>query len=245
MLEISQLSAEIEGKIILNGLDLTINKGEVHAIMGPNGSGKSTLAHVLAGHPSYTVTQGNITFQGQEITQASPEERSLAGLFLVFQYPIAIPGATIRHVLRLAYNTHAEKQGKEVLDVPTFQKKLETYMDQLHLSHEVADRALNEGFSGGEKKKLELLQAFVLDQPFVIFDEIDSGLDIDALRVVAEGMNTLQKQGKTLLIITHYKRILEYVTPDAVHVMQHGKITQSGDASLVDEVEKKGYKSNE
>ena len=241
MLKINNLYVSIENKGILKGVNLDIKAGEVHAIMGPNGSGKSTLAYVLAGHPRYKVTSGSIEFLGKDITLDKPEDRAKGGMFLAFQYPLEIPGVSIANALRLAYNSIAKAQGREVLDVPKFRELLLSKMADLSMSADFIDRPLNEGFSGGEKKKAEILQAAVLNPKLLILDETDSGLDVDALRVVAEGINKIKSSDKAVLLITHYQRILKYIEPDFVHVFVDGKIERSGDKKLAEELEEKGY----
>ena len=236
-LEIKDLHVEVEGKEILKGISLTIEQGKVHALMGPNGSGKSTLANVLLGHPKYTVTQGKIILNGEDITNLPPNERASKGLFLSFQYPKEISGVTLTNFLRAAYNaTH------EPLSIVDFYKLLQTKMAQLHVDKKFAQRYLNEGFSGGEKKKAEILQMLVLQPTFAILDETDSGLDVDALKIVAEGINTVTCKDRGILLITHYNRILEYITPDIVSILQDGKITKTGGKELAQQIEQKGFK---
>jgi Fe-S cluster assembly ATP-binding protein len=236
-LEIKDLHVSVEGKKILNGITLHISQGEVVAIMGPNGSGKSTLANVIMGHPKYLVDQGSILLNGEDITHLGPDERAKKGLFLSFQYPVSISGVTLTHFLRMAYNeTHEEK-----LSVMDFHKLLKNQMEALHIDASFARRYLNEGFSGGEKKKAEILQMSLLSPKYAILDETDSGLDVDALRVVAEGINKVKDPKKGILLITHYNRILDYVTPDRILIMVEGKIVKSGNKTLAKEIEEKGY----
>lgn len=239
LLEIKDLRASIEGKEILKGLSLTINKGEVHAIMGPNGSGKSTLANVLMGNPSYEITGGEILFKGQRLNDLAPDERARLGLFLAFQYPVAIPGVTMVNFLRQALNA---QRGEEV-PIREFRERLFQKMDLLKMDQEFARRYVNDGFSGGEKKRAEMLQLAMLEPSLAVLDETDSGLDIDALKVVANGVNTLHDERKELavLLITHYQRLLNYIQPDRVHVMVNGRIVLSGGPELALELEAKGY----
>lgn len=241
MLEIKDLHAGFDGEEIINGISLTVNKGEVHAIMGPNGSGKSTLAKILAGHPSYEVTSGSVTFKGKDLLAMSPEERALKGIFLGFQYPVEIPGVNNAEFLRMAYNAKLVRQGQEEIDPLDFDEILDEKMEMLGMEKKYKDRALNDGFSGGEKKKNEILQLAILNPDLAILDEIDSGLDIDALRVVADGINKLSNKDNALILITHYQRLLGYVEPDYVHVMGDGKIVKSGEKDLALELEAQGY----
>ena len=242
-LEIKNLHVNIDGKEILKGLDLTIEQGKIHAIMGPNGTGKSTLAYTLMGHPSYTVTEGEVHFKGQNILELEPDERSRLGIFLAFQYPVAIPGVTVANFLRTAINArrravNAEDKG---MPVPEFRKLLKEKMDLLRMDHTFAGRYLNEGFSGGEKKRAEILQLAALKPEIAILDETDSGLDIDALRIVADGVNALMNNDMGILVITHYQRLLNYIKPDYVHVMLDGRIVESGGADLALHLEDQGY----
>ncbi len=237
LLEIKDLRASIEGKEILKGLSLTINKGEVHAIMGPNGSGKSTLANVLMGNPSYEITGGEILFKGQRLNDLAPDERARLGLFLAFQYPVAIPGVTMVNFLRQALNA---QRGEEV-PIREFRERLFQKMDLLKMDQEFARRYVNDGFSGGEKKRAEMLQLAMLEPSLAVLDETDSGLDIDALRTVAEGVNTLMNPEMGLLLITHYQRLLNYIRPQFVHVLIDGRIVRSGGPELALELEEKGY----
>ncbi len=242
-LEIKNLHVSIEDKEILKGLSLTINQGEVHAIMGPNGTGKSTLAYTLMGHPNYTVTDGEIIFKGQNMLELEPDERSRAGIFLAFQYPVAIPGVTVANFLRTALNArrravNPEDKGISILD---FRKMLKEKMDMLKMDHAFAGRYLNDGFSGGEKKRAEILQMAALKPEIAILDETDSGLDIDALRIVSEGVNTLSGPELGVLVITHYQRLLNYIKPNFVHIMLDGRIVESGGPDLALHLEEQGY----
>ena len=242
-LVIKNLHVSIEGKEILKGLDLTIEQGKVHAIMGPNGTGKSTLAYTLMGHPSYEVTDGEVFFKDQNILELSPDERSRLGLFLAFQYPVAIPGVTVANFLRTALNARrrAENPEDKGIPIPEFRKLLKEKMAMLKVDQAFAGRYLNDGFSGGEKKRAEILQMATLEPQIAILDETDSGLDIDALRIVSEGVNTLLNQDLGVLVITHYQRLLNYIKPDYVHIMLDGRIVESGDAELALHLEEKGY----
>jgi len=242
-IEIKNLHVSIEGKEILKGVDLTVEQGKVHAIMGPNGTGKSTLAYTLMGHPSYTVTEGEVIFKGQNLLELEPDERSRLGLFLAFQYPVAIPGVTVANFLRSAINArrraaNAEDKG---MPIPEFRKMLKEKMDMLKMDHNFAGRYLNEGFSGGEKKRAEILQLATLRPEIAILDETDSGLDIDALRIVADGVNALSGPDLGVLVITHYQRLLNYIKPDYVHVMLDGRIVESGGPDLALHLEEHGY----
>ncbi len=241
MLVIKDLHAGFDGAEIIDGISLTVNKGEVHAIMGPNGSGKSTLAKILAGHPSYEVTGGSITFKGKDLLEMSPEERALKGIFLGFQYPVEIPGVNNAEFLRMAYNAKLVRQGQEEIDPLDFDEILDEKMEMLGMEKKYKERALNDGFSGGEKKKNEILQLAILNPELAILDETDSGLDIDALRVVANGINKLANKDNALVLITHYQRLLGYVEPHYVHVMGDGKIVKSGEKDLALELEAQGY----
>jgi len=242
-LEIKNLHVSIEGKEILKGLDLTIEQGKVHAIMGPNGTGKSTLAYTLMGHPSYEVTEGEVFFKGQNILELDPDERSRLGVFLAFQYPVAIPGVTVANFLRTALNARrrAENPEDKGIPIPEFRKRLKEKMAMLKVDQAFAGRYLNDGFSGGEKKRAEILQMATLQPEIAILDETDSGLDIDALRIVSEGVNTLLSKDLGVLVITHYQRLLNYIKPDYVHIMLDGRIVESGDADLALRLEEKGY----
>jgi len=242
-IEIKNLHVSIEGKEILKGVDLTVEQGKVHAIMGPNGTGKSTLAYTLMGHPSYTVTEGKITFKGQNVLELEPDERSRLGIFLAFQYPVAIPGVTVANFLRTALNARRRAANPEDkgMPIPEFRKMLKEKMGLLKMDQAFAGRYLNEGFSGGEKKRAEILQMATLNPEIAILDETDSGLDIDALRIVADGVNALMSKDMGVLVITHYQRLLNYIKPDYVHVMLGGRIVETGGAELAAELHKQGY----
>ena len=240
-LEVRGLTASVDGHDILQGIDLTVRAGEVHAIMGPNGSGKSTFAKVLSGHPSYEVTGGEVMFEGRNLLELSPEDRARAGVFLGFQYPIEIPGVTNSAFMRLAYNTVCGSRGKDELDPLEFDDFIREKMKLLEMNPDFLERSLNAGFSGGEKKRNEILQMAVLDPRLSILDETDSGLDIDALRVVANGVNQLHTDDDAIVLVTHYQRLLNYIEPDYVHVMEGGKIIKTGDKSLALELESRGY----
>ena len=243
MLEINELRAKVAGtdNEILKGLSLTINPGEVHAIMGPNGSGKSTLANVLAGRTNYEVTGGTVAFEGKNLLDLPPEERAREGVFLAFQYPVELPGVNNAYFLRTALNSVRKHQGLEDLDAVDFLQLLREKMKLVELPEALITRAVNEGFSGGEKKRNEILQMAVLDPKLAILDETDSGLDIDALRIVAEGVNRLKNEKHAVLVITHYQRLLEYLVPDFVHVLYQGRIVKSGGRDLALDLEKRGY----
>jgi Fe-S cluster assembly ATP-binding protein len=240
-LRISNLHVSADNKRILTGLDLEVSRGEVHALMGPNGSGKSTLANAVMGHPALAVTEGEIEFEGADITDADPEDRSRAGLFMAFQYPVAIPGVTVAKYLRMAINAHREARGEPQISLKDFRRETEAAMELVDIPREFSSRYVNDGFSGGEKKRLEVLQMAVLKPRIAILDETDSGLDIDALRIVAEGVNRFAGPDMGVLIITHYQRILHLVEPDQVHVMFDGRIVKEGGPELVAELEDKGY----
>lgn len=241
MLEIKNLHAEVEGKTILRGLDLTIQPGEVHAIMGPNGSGKSTLAHVISGRDGYEVTEGEVLYQGKNILELEPEERAGEGVFLAFQYPVEIPGVTNTTFMKEALNSVRKYRGEDELDAMEFMKVIREKTKQLGVSNDMLKRAVNVGFSGGEKKRNDILQMAVLEPTLAILDETDSGLDIDALKTVADGVNLLRSPENATLVITHYQRLLDYIVPDYVHVLAQGKIAKSGDKTLAQELEKNGY----
>ena len=241
ILEVRNLTASVAGVPILMGLNLTIRAGEVHAIMGPNGSGKSTFAKVLAGHPSYTVTGGEVLFQGRNLFELRPEERARAGLFLGFQYPIEVPGVSNSAFLRLAYNTVQGARGKDELDPLEFDDYVQDKLKLLEMDPAFLERSVNEGFSGGEKKRNEILQMALLEPTLAILDEADSGLDIDALRIVAHGVSQLRTQDNAVLLVTHYQRLLNYIVPDFVHVMDGGRIIKTGGKELALELENRGY----
>jgi Fe-S cluster assembly ATP-binding protein len=240
-LEIRNLHVSAEGKEILKGLDLDVSKGEIHALMGPNGSGKSTLANAIMGHPAFEVTEGEITYAGEEITEAAPEDRSRLGLFMAFQYPVAVPGVTVSKYLRMIVNAHREARGEDEIKLKAFRKQTEEAMELVNIPRDFSSRYLNDGFSGGEKKRMEILQLAMLVPRLAVLDETDSGLDIDALRIVADGVNRVAGPDMGVLIITHYQRILHLVEPDFVHVMYDGRIVKEGGPELVDQLEQKGY----
>ncbi|HSE51432.1 MAG TPA: Fe-S cluster assembly ATPase SufC [Gemmatimonadales bacterium] len=241
MLDIKGLRASAGEKEILTGIDLTVQAGEVHAIMGPNGSGKSTLAQVLAGHPAYQVTAGTVTFMGQDLLDMEPEERAQAGVFLAFQYPVEITGVSNAYFLRAAYNAIRKARGEEELDPIDFLDRLEEKLAVVEWGPEIMQRAVNSGFSGGEKKRNEILQMAVLEPVLAILDETDSGLDIDALRIVAQGVNALRRPDRATILVTHYQRLLNYIIPDFVHVLSEGRIVRSGGKELALELEERGY----
>jgi Fe-S cluster assembly ATP-binding protein len=241
MLEVKKLSASIGGAPILKGIDFTVRAGEVHAIMGPNGSGKSTFAKVLAGHPSYEVTGGEAHFEGADLFALAPEERARAGLFLGFQYPVEVPGVANSQFLRLTYNTVQGARGKDELDPLEFDDFVREKMQLLEMDPAFLDRSVNEGFSGGEKKRNEILQMALLEPKLAFLDETDSGLDIDALRVVAGGVNALRTSANAVVLVTHYQRLLNYIVPDYVHVMEGGRIIKTGGKDLALELESRGY----
>ena len=241
LLEIKDLHAGIDGKEILKGLNLQINKGEVHAIMGPNGSGKSTLAKVLAGHPSYEVMQGEVVYEGKDLLELEPDERAKEGIFMAFQYPIEVPGVSNSQFLRLAYNEKMKHLGLEELDPLEFNDYLKEKAKIVEMSSDFFKRSVNQGFSGGEKKRNEILQMAVLAPKLAILDETDSGLDIDALRIVAGGVNKLRNSENAIILVTHYQRLLNYIEPDFVHVLAGGKIVKEGGKELALELEAKGY----
>jgi len=241
MLDIVDLSARVAGKNILNGINLGVRAGEVHAIMGPNGSGKSTLAQVLAGREDYEVTGGTVTFDGRDLLAQKPEERARAGLFLGFQYPVEIPGVNNVYLLKAALNAKRKAAGEPEVDAYEFLALIKQKMKFMDMSEAFLTRGVNEGFSGGEKKRNEILQMLVLEPKLAILDETDSGLDIDALKIVSKGVNSLRDQNRAVVLITHYQRLLDYIVPDQVHVLSGGRILKSGDKSLALELEKRGY----
>jgi len=241
MLEIKGLHAAVDGTEILKGIDLTIGAGEVHAIMGPNGSGKSTLSYVLSGRDGYDVTAGSITYRGRDLLEMAIEERAAEGLFLGFQYPLELPGVSSTTFLKTALNAVRRQRGEEELDAVQFMKRLRTHTKTLNISDDMLRRGVNEGFSGGEKKRNEILQMALLEPYFAVLDETDSGLDIDALKIVAEGVNAMRGPARSMLIITHYQRLLDYIVPDYVHVLADGRIVKSGGKELAMELEEKGY----
>ncbi len=241
MLEIKDLHAEIDGKEILRGFDLTVPKGEVHAIMGPNGSGKSTLAYVLAGKPGYAPTAGEVRFNGKELFEMAPDERAAAGLFLAFQYPLEIPGVATMTFLRTALNAQRKKRGEAELSTPDFLKTVRAAAKDLGIEQDMLRRGVNVGFSGGEKKRNEVLQMALLQPRLAVLDETDSGLDIDALKIVADGVNRLRAPQRSFIVITHYQRLLNYIVPDVVHVMAKGRIVKTGGKELALELEARGY----
>lgn len=241
MIEIKDLHAKVEGREILKGLNLTINPGEVHAIMGPNGAGKSTLSAVLAGRDGYEVTGGSVTFEGQDLLEMAVEERAAAGLMLAFQYPVEIPGVKNVYLLKAALNAQRKARGEPEIEAPAFMQLVREKLKFMKMDNSFLHRAVNEGFSGGEKKRNEILQMLVLEPKLAILDEIDSGLDIDALKVVAEGVNSLRAANRSILMITHYQRLLDYIVPDFIHVLADGQIIKSGDKSLALQLEEKGY----
>jgi Fe-S cluster assembly ATP-binding protein len=241
-LEIRNLHVQAGDKQILKGLDLTVNQAEIHALMGPNGSGKSTLANAIMGHPGLEITEGQILFNGEDITEADPDERARAGLFMAFQYPVAIPGVTITKYLRMVLNAHREARGQQEISLKDFRKAVEAAMELTNVPKEFASRYLNDGFSGGEKKRLEILQLALQQPQLAVLDETDSGLDIDALNVVAHGVNTVAKDsGMGVLIITHYQRILHLVQPSRVSIMFDGRVVKEGGPELVEQLEREGY----
>ena len=241
ILSVRNLTANVAGQQILKGLNLEINPGEIHAIMGPNGSGKSTFSKILAGHPAYEVTGGEVVYQGENLLEMEPEDRATSGVFLAFQYPLEIPGVSNIDFLRAAYNSRRKQQGLEELDTFDFQDLVEEKLDVVKMDAAFLDRSVNEGFSGGEKKRNEILQMALLEPSLAILDETDSGLDIDALKIVANGVNQLTRPDNAVLMITHYQRLLNYIVPDYVHVMADGRILRTGDKALALELESRGY----
>lgn len=241
MLEIKDLHANVNGKEILKGINLTVKPGEVHAIMGPNGSGKSTLSSVLAGNPTFEVTKGSVSFYGKDLLKLSPEDRSCEGVFLSFQYPVEIPGVSMVNFMRAAVNAHREYQGKPILSASEFLKMMREKRAVVELDNKLASRSVNEGFSGGEKKRNEIFQMAMLEPRLSILDETDSGLDIDALRIVANGVNLLKRLDNATVVITHYQRLLDYIKPDIVHVLYGGRIVKTAGPELALELEERGY----
>jgi len=241
MLKIKNLHASVDGNEILRGISLDVNAGEVHAIMGPNGSGKSTLAKVLAGHPAYEVTAGTVEFQGKDLLELEPDIRACEGVFLAFQYPVEIPGVSNMYFLKSALNAGRRHRGEEELDAFSFLKLVRSKAEILKMDEALLKRAVNDGFSGGEKKRNEILQMAILEPTLAVLDETDSGLDIDALRIVSEGVNALKSPDRGTVVVTHYQRLLDYIVPDFVHVLHHGRIVRSGDKNLALELEDKGY----
>ena len=241
MLKIENLHASIGDKEILKGISLTVNKGEIHAIMGPNGSGKSTLSSVLVGNPNYEVTDGSVTFEGEDLLELEPEERAHQGLFMSFQYPVEIPGVSMVNFMRAALNERRKAQGLDPIPAPEFLKLMKQKRELVELDSKLASRSVNEGFSGGEKKRNEIFQMAMLEPKLAILDETDSGLDIDALRIVAKGVNELRSPENATIVITHYQRLLDYIKPDFVHVLYKGRIVRSGGPELALELERRGY----
>ena len=241
MLEIRDLHARVGEREILRGIDLTVNSGEVHAIMGPNGSGKSTLAHVLAGRPGYEVTAGEALYEGEKLFELSPEERARHGIFLAFQYPVEIPGISNTYFLKAALNAIRKHRGEQELDAIEFLALIREKVKLVEMDEALLNRAINQGFSGGEKKRNEILQMAVLEPRLAILDETDSGLDIDALKVVSKGVNAMRSKERAMIVVTHYQRLLDYILPDFVHVLVNGRIAASGDRGLAHELEEKGY----
>src|SRR5579862_9908078 len=241
LLEVKNLQVRVEEREILHGLSLTVNEGEVHAIMGPNGSGKSTLSHVIAGKPGYEVTGGEILFKGEDLLEMAPDERAAKGVFLAFQYPVEIPGVVTMNFLRTAYNAQRKARGESELMAPEFLKKVREVAKRLSIPQDMLKRGVNVGFSGGEKKRNEILQMALFEPSLCILDEMDSGLDIDALRIAADGVNALRAPDRAMVVITHYQRLLNYIVPDVVHVMSKGRVVKSGGKELALELEESGY----
>jgi len=241
LLEVKGLKVQVEDNEILHGLDLTVNEGEVHAIMGPNGSGKSTLSHVIAGKPGYEVTGGEILFKGEDLLEMEPDERAAKGVFLAFQYPVEIPGVATMTFLRTALNAQRKARGESEFSTPDFLKKVKEVSARLSIPQDMLRRGVNVGFSGGEKKRNEVLQMALFEPSLCILDEMDSGLDIDALRIAADGVNALRSKGRSMIVITHYQRLLNYIIPDVVHVMSKGRVVKTGGKDLALELEKSGY----
>jgi Fe-S cluster assembly ATP-binding protein len=241
MLKIKDLKAAVEGREILKGVTLTVDRGEVHAIMGPNGSGKSTLARVLSGHPAYEVTGGSVTFNGKDLLDMDPEERACEGVFMAFQYPVEIPGINNSYFLKAALNAQRKFRGEPELDAMDFLELVKNRLQVLHIDDDLMRRPVNEGFSGGEKKRNEIFQMLVLEPALAILDETDSGLDIDALKTVAEGVNAMRSPDRSTIVVTHYQRLLNYIVPDFVHVLSEGRLVRSGGKELALELEEKGY----
>jgi len=241
MLQVKNLKVRVEDREILKGINLTVNTGEVHAIMGPNGSGKSTLARALSGHPGYEVTEGQVLYDGKDLLDMDPDERAREGLFMAFQYPVEIPGVNNAYFLKAALNAKRKQQGLEELDAIDFMKVVKEKLKVLHIDDSMLLRSVNEGFSGGEKKRNEIFHMAVLEPALAVLDETDSGLDIDALRVVADGVNAMRSPDRSFIVVTHYQRLLNYIVPDVVHVLSDGKIVRSGGRELALELEEKGY----
>ena len=241
MLEIKKLHVSVEDKPILNGVDLKVNAGDLHAIMGPNGSGKSTLAHVIAGREIYEVTDGNITYNGQDLLSMDPEKRALEGVFMSYQYPAMIPGVNLAYFIKAAVNAIRKHRGEPAMDAVDFLSFIKETLSQVKMDESYLKRAVNEGFSGGEKKRNEILQMLTLDPSLAVLDETDSGLDIDAIKIVADGVNKFRREDRAVIIITHYQRILQYMNPDKIHVLMDGRIVRSGGKKLANELEDKGY----
>jgi Fe-S cluster assembly ATP-binding protein len=241
LLEVKDLKVRVEEREILHGLTMTVNEGEVHAIMGPNGSGKSTLSHVIAGKPGYEVTDGQILFRGEDLLEMDPEERAAKGVFLAFQYPVEIPGVATMNFLRTALNAQRKARGEDEYSTPDFLKKVREVSKSLNIPQDMLKRGVNVGFSGGEKKRNEVLQMALFEPSLCILDEMDSGLDIDALRIAADGVNALRSPKRAMVVITHYQRLLNYIVPDFVHVMSKGRVVKSGDKQLALELEESGY----